>query len=221
VDRDKKSTCDVIGERLKMSDFEEEILSREMFNPFPKRIQFKEGNLYLYGQDMDFHLGIPADVVFGVEDFNDEKLKLTAPGYGLRPYGNGAIYLEKKLIQDLLQQQKSAAQHNEVVIIESSQKEYYSDTELLDWLQEQLSKAQYTGKVIFRWSSNGRGIRLHETTQFGAVSSIRQAIINAIQKENGQTPIICSRCRGTGCIHPEPDPACNDPCPNCNGTGLK
>lgn len=59
----------------------------------------------------------------------------------------------------------------------------YSDTELLDWLQKQLDKQKYTGKVIFRWSGMGRGIRLHETTLPGAVENVRQAITDAILKE--------------------------------------
>ncbi len=63
-----------------------------------------------------------------------------------------------------------------------------SDTEMLDWLEAQLQKGEYTGKCIFRWSSNGRGFRLHETRLGGAVASVREAIENAIldkpSKEN-------------------------------------
>lgn len=167
-----------------MSDFEEEILSRAMFNTFPKRIQFKKGNLYPYGQDMGFHLGIPADVVFGLQDFSEDILRLTAPGYGLMPYGNGAIYVAKQLIIDLFKQKQSAANAARDVFgnVKSPEK-VYSDTELLDWLQAQLDKTQYTGRALFRWSSTGRGMRLHETSQFGTVPSIRQAIINAIEED--------------------------------------
>lgn len=50
------------------------------------------------------------------------------------------------------------------------------DTEMLDWLEEQNKKANYTGKCIFRWSSANRGWRLHETSRAEAVSSVRQAI---------------------------------------------
>lgn len=53
-----------------------------------------------------------------------------------------------------------------------------SDTEILDWLQDQLDLKQYTGKCIFRWSSTERGFRLHETMLPGAVSNVREAITN-------------------------------------------
>lgn len=63
-----------------------------------------------------------------------------------------------------------------------------SDTEMLDWLETQLKKSEYTGKCIFRWSNNGRGFRLHETSLDGAVDTVREAIENAIldkpSKEN-------------------------------------
>ena len=55
-----------------------------------------------------------------------------------------------------------------------------NDETRLDWLQEQLSKKSYTGKCIFRWSITGRGIRLCETSEDGAVDNIRQAIDNAM-----------------------------------------
>lgn len=57
-----------------------------------------------------------------------------------------------------------------------------TDTELLDWLDKQTGK--YTGKVLFRWSTTGRGWRLHETSQEGAVSTVRDAIVDAMKKEN-------------------------------------
>lgn len=56
-----------------------------------------------------------------------------------------------------------------------------TDTDLLNWLDKQTGR--YTGKVLFRWSTTGRGWRLHETSQSGAVSSVREAIENAIKKE--------------------------------------
>ena len=59
-----------------------------------------------------------------------------------------------------------------------------TDTELLDWLQYQLSFRSYTGKCIFRWSATGRGWRLHETSLKGAVGNVREAIINAIKEDN-------------------------------------
>lgn len=60
------------------------------------------------------------------------------------------------------------------------------DTELLDWLQSKLGS--YTGKVLFRWSTSGRGWRLHETSWDGAVPDVRQAIRNAIERERQDSP---------------------------------
>ena len=59
-----------------------------------------------------------------------------------------------------------------------------SDKELLDWLQSQLNKAKYTGKCVFRWSTTGRGMRLHETSSWpGATADVRDAIANAMKQE--------------------------------------
>jgi len=57
-----------------------------------------------------------------------------------------------------------------------------TDKDLLDWLDKQTGT--YTGKVKFRWSTTGRGWRLHETHQAGSVSTVREAILNAIEEEN-------------------------------------
>lgn len=55
-----------------------------------------------------------------------------------------------------------------------------SDTEMLDWLQQQLLYGRYTGRCIFRISGYGRGIRLHETSVPGAVDNVREAIYQAM-----------------------------------------
>jgi len=57
-------------------------------------------------------------------------------------------------------------------------KREFTDKELLDFLQEQTNKAEYTGKVICRKSGTGRGWRLHETSlsESGATINVRQAI---------------------------------------------
>ncbi len=57
----------------------------------------------------------------------------------------------------------------------------YTDTELLDYLQQETDKENYTGKVICRHSTTGRGWRLHETTWRGAVPTVREAISNFIR----------------------------------------
>ena len=49
-----------------------------------------------------------------------------------------------------------------------------TDKERLDFLQSHLG--EYSGKVICRESKTGRGWRLHETLQPGAVKNVRQAI---------------------------------------------
>lgn len=57
----------------------------------------------------------------------------------------------------------------------------YTDTDLLNQLQLLTDKAEYTGKVILRKSTTGRGWRLHETRWDGSTSSVRQAIVNFIE----------------------------------------
>ena len=57
-----------------------------------------------------------------------------------------------------------------------------TDTELLDFLQQQTNKATYTGKVICRDSITGRGWRLLESSADGVVSDVRQAIINYMKQ---------------------------------------
>jgi len=52
-----------------------------------------------------------------------------------------------------------------------------SDTERLDFLQKLTDEKAYSGQVILRDSTTGRGWRLHETmNQEGASSSVRDAI---------------------------------------------
>jgi len=51
-----------------------------------------------------------------------------------------------------------------------------TDKERLDFLQDLTDKKAYSGQVILRDSKSGRGWRLHETSQEGASSSVRDAI---------------------------------------------
>lgn len=55
----------------------------------------------------------------------------------------------------------------------------YTDTDLLNYLQNLTDKIDYTGRVVLRKSSTGRGWRLHETSRLGP-KSVRQAIVNFI-----------------------------------------
>ena len=59
----------------------------------------------------------------------------------------------------------------------------YSDKTLLDYLQQITDEKKYTGKVVLRDSTTGRGWRLHETSfLFDGVKDVRQAIINYIEE---------------------------------------
>ena len=57
------------------------------------------------------------------------------------------------------------------------------DTERLDFLQRMTNRCVYTGRVVFRWSENGRGWRLHETSRPYAVADVRAAIDQAMLEE--------------------------------------
>jgi len=57
-----------------------------------------------------------------------------------------------------------------------------TDTKMLDWLERQNTKARYGGRCIFRWSTTGRGWRLHETSVFASGASSSRTVREAIQK---------------------------------------
>lgn len=59
---------------------------------------------------------------------------------------------------------------------------YYTDKELLDFLQSLTAQKQHTGKVVCRWSTGVRGWRLHESTRPGGVPDVRQAIKDFMDK---------------------------------------
>jgi len=64
-------------------------------------------------------------------------------------------------------------------------KKGYTDTDLINFLESKNEEKRYTGLCVFRMSSTGRGWRLHETTGKDAKNTVRQAILDAILKENG------------------------------------
>lgn len=70
-----------------------------------------------------------------------------------------------------------------VIIRKKEVKMMPTDKERLDFLQELTNEHRYTGKVVGRRSSTGRGWRLHETSQVNAVLSVRAAIDNFMVKE--------------------------------------
>jgi hypothetical protein len=62
----------------------------------------------------------------------------------------------------------------------------HSDKELLDYLQKMLDAKRYTGKCVLRWSSTGRGFRLHETSLEGSCNNIRKAISDFIDEQSSK-----------------------------------
>jgi hypothetical protein len=61
----------------------------------------------------------------------------------------------------------------------------YTDTEMLDFLQKLTDNKAYTGQVVCRHSSIGRGWRIHETCREEAVSDVRKAIEMFIDENGG------------------------------------
>ena len=60
-----------------------------------------------------------------------------------------------------------------------------TDTELLNWLQEQLNKKTISGKAKFVWlRTHGHGFSLHESRDPDAWSNVRDAIIEGMAKAN-------------------------------------
>ena len=68
-------------------------------------------------------------------------------------------------------------------------KDKFTDKELLDFLQEQTDKSEYTGKVIFRWSRRKHGWRLQETKRTGAKKDVREAIADAIRSSRDNNSV--------------------------------
>ena len=59
-----------------------------------------------------------------------------------------------------------------------------TDTERLNFLQKLTDNKNYTGMVVLRESSTGRGWRLHETSRNDGVKSVRAAIDNFMARDN-------------------------------------
>jgi len=71
-------------------------------------------------------------------------------------------------------------EENDEELTEESNKP--TDTELLDFLQQELDKSAYTGKVVCRKSTTGRGWRLHETSRNCGILDVRQAIADYVKQ---------------------------------------
>jgi len=54
--------------------------------------------------------------------------------------------------------------------------EQYTDSQMLDFLEELNHRADYSGRCVLRESLTGRGWRLHETSRDSASRSVREAI---------------------------------------------
>lgn len=66
----------------------------------------------------------------------------------------------------------------------TAEPEAEADTKRIDFLESMLAKKQYTGRACLRWSTTGRGMRLHETTGNGK-PTIREAIDDYIRRHEG------------------------------------
>lgn len=70
-----------------------------------KTIIFQENNI-LYMQDFSYYRGVPHGVEFTIEYITRDRVVLSAPGYGGKPYGNGKLYINRsqrmaKIYEDL------------------------------------------------------------------------------------------------------------------------
>jgi hypothetical protein len=61
----------------------------------------------------------------------------------------------------------------------------YTDTEMLDFLQNMTNQHVYTGRVVCRHSTIQRGWRLHESSHEKAIPNVRQAIEMFIDENGG------------------------------------
>jgi len=69
------------------------------------------------------------------------------------------------------------------IIIAFFRNQRYTDREILDYLQERLERAPYTGRCVLRESSTGRGFRLMETSRDGAFNDVREAVMHVMDEE--------------------------------------
>ncbi len=72
-----------------------------------------------------------------------------------------------------------------------------TDAQALDWLDEQTGS--YTGLVIWRLSTRGRGWRLHETSWNGAKATVRETISDAMRRESGVNAARAAAMERLGC----------------------
>lgn len=70
---------------------------------------------------------------------------------------------------------------------EKQERKMPTDKELLDFMQARLEECRYTGHAIARWSTTGRGFRLHETRTWGGFKSIREAIAKMMKEHDVPT----------------------------------
>lgn len=64
-------------------------------------MRFKKNDI-VYGQDFRSHKGIPHNVEFQASDAGDDFFTIRAPGYGGKPYRNGAIIVYYKDIVEVM-----------------------------------------------------------------------------------------------------------------------
>lgn len=69
---------------------------------------------------------------------------------------------------------KMAIGHITLKLLQHINRELSADRHRVDYLE--VLNGSYTGRVLLRMSSNGRGFRLHETSRDGAYKTTREAI---------------------------------------------
>lgn len=57
------------------------------------------------------------------------------------------------------------------------------DTHMVNFLERLNAEKKYSGRCILRMSKSGRGWRLHETSAKGGRDSVRDAIIDVMERE--------------------------------------
>lgn len=63
------------------------------FKGFSLGDQVKIEGQIVYGQDFNIHNGSFPNTIFKITKIQGNSLFLSGPGYGARPYGNGAIFV--------------------------------------------------------------------------------------------------------------------------------
>ena len=60
-----------------------------------QQVQFPPKNVIAFFQDFRYHRGLPSGVTFTITGWRPlpGRIRLSAPGYGANPYGNGQVFM--------------------------------------------------------------------------------------------------------------------------------